>query len=201
MVLVKDPEQTIHYMYCKLSSFFLHVSAHSQQQLWIGCSLYSLHVKIAYSDIESKLANHRFVNILAFESAIQVLNGLATNVRNPAPAVKIIRVRCVTHETSFLNAINCDWLAWCGSLLWLNYYCWMMSASLNHCKKIGARTRQEIPHAACCIARACNCSICWLVNTFLLSFSVFLLKEILEQWFSNWAVSPPWGQFLRARGR
>jgi len=29
---------------------------------------------IAYLDIESKLANHRFANILAFESAIQVLN-------------------------------------------------------------------------------------------------------------------------------
>jgi len=57
------------------------------------------------------LANHRFVNILAFESAIQVLNRLAANVRSPAPAVKIIRVRCVTHETSFLNAINCDWFA------------------------------------------------------------------------------------------
>jgi len=54
------------------------------------------------------LANHRYINILAFESAIQVLNGLATNVRDPAPDVKIIRVRCVTHETSFLNAINCD---------------------------------------------------------------------------------------------
>jgi len=52
------------------------------------------------------LAKHRFVNILAFERAIQVLNGLATNVRNPAPAVKLIGVRCVTHETSFLNAIN-----------------------------------------------------------------------------------------------
>jgi len=62
-------------MYCKLSSLFLHVSAYSQQQLCIGCSLYSLHIKIAYLDIESKLDNHRFVNILAFESAIQVLNG------------------------------------------------------------------------------------------------------------------------------
>jgi len=103
----------------------------------IECSLYSLRVKIAYLDIKSKLANHRFVNILAFESAIQVLNGLAANVRNPAPAVKIIRVRCVTHETSF-HAINCDWFTWCGSLLWLSYYCWMMSASLNHCKKMGA---------------------------------------------------------------
>ena len=57
-------------------------------------------------DIESTLANHRFVNILAFESAIQVLNGLAANVRNPAQAVKIIRVRYVTHETSFLNSVN-----------------------------------------------------------------------------------------------
>ena len=47
-----------------------HVSAYSKQQLWIGCSLYSLRVKIAYLDTESKLANHRFVNILAFESAI-----------------------------------------------------------------------------------------------------------------------------------
>ena len=46
--------------------------------------------------------------------------------------------RCVTHKTSFLNAINCDWFAWCGSLLWLSCYCWMMSASLNHCKKMGA---------------------------------------------------------------
>ena len=105
---MKAPEQTIDYMYCKLSSLFLHVSAYSQLQLSIGCSLYSLRVKIAYIDIESKLAKHRFVNILAFESAIQVLNGLATNVRNPAPAVKIIRVRCATHETSFLNAINYD---------------------------------------------------------------------------------------------
>jgi len=39
------------------------------------------------------LANHRFVNISAFESAIQMLNGLALNMRNPAQAVKIIRVR------------------------------------------------------------------------------------------------------------
>jgi len=59
-------------------------------------------------------------------------------MRNPSPAVKIIRVRCVTHETSFLYAINCDWFAWCGSLLWLNYYCWMMSAGLNHRKKMRA---------------------------------------------------------------
>jgi len=29
--------------------------------------LYSLRVKIAYLDIESKLANHRFVNILVFK--------------------------------------------------------------------------------------------------------------------------------------
>jgi len=29
---VKAPEQTIDYMYCKLSSLFLHVSAYSQQQ-------------------------------------------------------------------------------------------------------------------------------------------------------------------------
>ena len=127
-----------HYMHSKLSSLFLHVSAYSQQQLWIGCSLYSLRVKIAYLDIASKLANHHFVNIIAFESAVQVLSGLAANVRNPAPAVKIIGVRCVTQETSFLNAINCDWFAWCGSLLWLYYYSWMMSASLNHCKKMGA---------------------------------------------------------------
>jgi len=35
------------------------------------------------------------------------------------------------------DAINWDWFAWCGSLLWLNYYCWMMGASLNHCKKMG----------------------------------------------------------------
>jgi len=70
--------------------------------------LYSLRVKIAYLDIKNKLANHRIVNILAFESAIQVLNGLAANVRNPTPAVKIIGVRCVAQETSFLNAINCD---------------------------------------------------------------------------------------------
>jgi len=54
------------------------------------------------------LANHGFVNILAFESAIQVLNGLAANVRNPAPAAKIIGVRYVTQETSFLNAMNYD---------------------------------------------------------------------------------------------
>jgi len=55
--------------------------------------------------------------ILAFESAIQVLHGLAANVRNPAPAVKIIPVRCLTHDTSFLNAINCDRFTWCQSLL------------------------------------------------------------------------------------
>jgi len=128
----------LHVAYCKLSLLFLHVSAYSQQQLWIGCSLYSPRVKITYLDIESKVANHHFVNILAFESAIQVFNELASNVRKPTPAVKIIRLRCVAHETSFLNAINCDWFAWCGSLLWLNYYCWMMSASLNHCKKMGA---------------------------------------------------------------
>jgi len=67
LILVKAPEQTIDYMYCKLSSLFLHVSAYSQQQLWIGCNLYSLRVKIAYLDIESKLANHRFVNILVFK--------------------------------------------------------------------------------------------------------------------------------------
>ena len=108
MVLVKAPEQTIDYMHCKLSSLFLYVSAYSQQLLSIGCSLYSLRVKIAYLDIKSKLANHHFVNIIAFESAIQVLNGFAANVRNPAPGVKIIGVRCVAQETSFLNAINCD---------------------------------------------------------------------------------------------
>ena len=131
-------------MYCKLNSFFLHVSIYLQQQLWIECSLYILRVKITYSDIESKLANHRFVKILAFESAIQVLNGLAVNVRNPESAVKIILVRCVTHETSFLNAINCDWFSWCGSLVWLNYYCWMMSSSLNHCKKMGAEPGRRL---------------------------------------------------------
>ena len=43
---------------------------------------------IAYLDIESKLVNHSFVSILAFESAIQLLNGLAVNVHNPAPAGK-----------------------------------------------------------------------------------------------------------------
>jgi len=43
-----------------------------------------------------------------------MLNGLAANVRNPALAVKIIGVRCVTQETSFHKAINCDWFAWCG---------------------------------------------------------------------------------------
>jgi len=108
--------------------------------------LFILRVKIAYLDIESELANHHFVNILAFESAIQVLNGLIANVCNPAPVVKILRVRCVTHETNFLNAINCDWFAWCGSLLWLNYYhCWMMSASLNHCKKMGAEPGRRFP--------------------------------------------------------
>ena len=89
MILAKAPEQTIDNMYCELSSLFLHVSAFSQQQLWIGCSLYSLRVKLAYLDIKSKLANNHFVNILAFKSAIQVLNGLAANVRNPTPAVKI----------------------------------------------------------------------------------------------------------------
>jgi len=75
---------------------------------WLtNTGLYSLRVKIAYLDIKSKLANHHFVNILTFESAIQVLNGLAANMHNPAPAVKIILVR-VSQETSFLNAINCD---------------------------------------------------------------------------------------------
>jgi len=160
-----------------LSSLFLHVSAYSQQLLWIGCSLYSLGVKIAYLDIESKLANHNFVNILAFESAIQVLNGLAANVRIPEPAVKIIiSVRCVTQETSFLNAINCDLFAWCGSLLWFHYYCWMMSASykLESLQEDGSRIRQEIPRTACCKARACNCCMCLLVNIFVLSSSAFL---------------------------
>jgi len=37
----------------------------------------------------------------------------------------------------------------------------MMSASLN--LQDGSRTRQEIPHAACCIASASNCCICLLV--------------------------------------
>jgi len=58
---------------------------------------------MAYLDIESKSANHRFVKILAFETPIQVWNGLAANVRNPAPAVKIIGVRCATQETNFLT--------------------------------------------------------------------------------------------------
>ena len=173
MVLVKTPEQTIDYMHCKLSSLFFHVSTHSEQQVWIGWSLYSLRVKIAQLDIESKLANHRFVNILSFESAIQVLNGLAANVRNRAPAVKIIRVRCVTQETSFLNAINCDWFAWCGSLLWLNCYCWMMSASLNHCKNMGAEPgRRFLKKPAA--KSTCNCCMCLLVNIILLSSSAFL---------------------------
>jgi len=48
-----------------------------------------MRVKIVYLDIESKLANYRFVNILAFESAIQVLNGFAENVREN-PSVKWI---------------------------------------------------------------------------------------------------------------
>jgi len=51
--------------------------------------LYSLRVKKAYLDIENKLTNHRFVSILGFESASQVLNESASNVRNPAPAAKI----------------------------------------------------------------------------------------------------------------
>jgi len=51
--------------------------------------LISLRVKKAYLDIKSKLINHRFVNILAFQSAVQVLEESASNVRNPAPAVKI----------------------------------------------------------------------------------------------------------------
>jgi len=54
--------------------------------------------KIAYSDMERKLANHRFVNILAFESAIQLLNGLAANVHNPTLAVKIQSVYDVSHK-------------------------------------------------------------------------------------------------------
>jgi len=101
---VKAPEQTIDYIYCKLSSLFLCVSAYTQQLLWIGCSLYSRHVKITYLDIESKLANHRFVNILAFESAIQVLNGLVINVCNTAPAVKIIRV--VVYDVSHTKLVS-----------------------------------------------------------------------------------------------
>jgi len=48
-----------------------------------------MRVKIVYLDIESKLANYRFVNVLAFESAIQVLNGFAENVREN-PSVKWI---------------------------------------------------------------------------------------------------------------
>jgi len=36
---VKAPEQTIGYMHCKLNSLFLHVSACSQQQLCIGCTV------------------------------------------------------------------------------------------------------------------------------------------------------------------
>jgi len=51
--------------------------------------LYSLRVKKAYLDIETKLTNHGFVNLLAFESAIQVLNESASNVPNPVLAVKI----------------------------------------------------------------------------------------------------------------
>jgi len=51
---------------------------------------------------------------VALERGIQVLNGLPANVHNPAPAVKIIRVLCVTHESSFLNAINCNLFAWFG---------------------------------------------------------------------------------------
>jgi len=129
-------------MYCKLSFLFPHISAYSQQQLWIGCSLYSLRVKIAYLDIESKLANHRFVNVLAFENAIQVLNGLAANVHNPAPAVKIIRVRSVTYEPSFLNAINCDWFAWCGLLLWLNYQ-WCVRVIFVESESQAPRVRVE----------------------------------------------------------
>ena len=29
--------------------------------------------------------------------------------------------RCVTQENSFLNAINCDWFAWCRSPPWLTW--------------------------------------------------------------------------------
>jgi len=53
-------------MYCKLRSLFLHVSVYSQYQLRIERTLYSLSVKNAYLDIESKLTNNRFVNILGF---------------------------------------------------------------------------------------------------------------------------------------
>ena len=38
----------------------------------------------------------------------------------------------------FPYAINCDRFAWCWSLLWLYKYCWMISTSLNHCKRMGA---------------------------------------------------------------
>jgi len=51
--------------------------------------LYSQRVKKAFLDVKSKLTNHRFVNILAFESVVQVLNESASNVRIPAPAAKI----------------------------------------------------------------------------------------------------------------
>jgi len=42
-----------------------------------------------YSRYREQIGQPTFVNILAFESAIQMLDGLAANVRNPAPAVNI----------------------------------------------------------------------------------------------------------------
>jgi len=151
---VKAPEQTIDYMDCKLSSLFLHVSAYSQQQLWIGCNLCRLRVNIAYLDIESKLANNRFVNILAFESAIQMLNGLATNMRNPAPAVKIIRVRCV-----------CDAIIGCARV------CSRVITWLAHC----VRTISCVVAAHSVLPSLCEG--CFLFFSNLSNFMCFVFKD------------------------
>ena len=89
MVLVKNPwtNYWLHELQAELlvSTYFSSLAITALNET----CLYSLRVKKAYLDIESKLTNHRYVNILAFESAIQVLNESASNVRSPQSAVKI----------------------------------------------------------------------------------------------------------------
>jgi len=89
-----------------------------------------------------------------------------------------------------MRLIRLVWVTVVALLLLLNDEC-----KLESLQEDGSRTRQEIPRAACCKAIACKCCVCLLVNIFLLSSSAFLSQEILDQWFSKWEESFPWGDF------
>ena len=108
-------------------------------------------------------------------------------------------VRCVTHETSFLNAVNCDWFAWCGPLLWLNYYCWMMSANFNHCKKMGAEPgRRFLKQSAAKLEPVIVVYVYWQ-HIFIIFFSLFVIRNFWSVVVKvGWIA--PLGANLRGKG-